>query len=223
MKIISKFHDYYDPIAKTKGVDTLIQYRRETDTYQDHETQKFVESLDLPSVMGQGHNPYDISMTIIGFCGKIYPCMKYEEYTKTAYSSPMISKTQYYYDIPTIDALIKGRKTHSRWSWMSRYRNKDYKETLKSQALYDRFMSYRAPVVRFGITPGQPWVVVNPQLKEINFARCVDPFTAFQEIEMYISGVLGAPTKPMVQISDKHRLLAHGFDAKTSFRKAKSK
>ena len=42
---------------------------------------------------------------------------------------------------------------------------------------------------------------------------------AFQEIEMYISGVLGINNKPTVEISDKNKIVGRGFDLKYSFRK----
>ena len=45
-----------------------------------------------------------------------------------------------------------------------------------------------------------------------------DAVTAFQELDMWMSGALGMPGAPMVEIDDKYRMAKHGMD-KWSFRK----
>ena len=62
-------------------------------------------------------------------------------------------------------------------------------------------------------------LVTNAQLKDFQFAKMKDPFTAFQDIYMYISGVLGVDAKPMVQISDKDLAHKRGHGGKYSFKK----
>jgi len=59
-------------------------------------------------------------------------------------------------------------------------------------------------------------------LKQYAFARMADPFTAFQEIQMYISGVLGTNENDMVQISDTDMRDAKGHD-NMSFKKYPTK
>ena len=61
--------------------------------------------------------------------------------------------------------------------------------------------------------------VTNPVLKERGFARKYDPFTTYQKLEHFISGVLGGQSPKMVEIADIDRLVGHGFDKKMSFRK----
>lgn len=56
------------------------------------------------------------------------------------------------------------------------------------------------------------------QLKPFRFYKVKDSYTAFQELDMYISGVLGQQAKEMVNISDKDRIYQHGFDG-YSFKK----
>lgn len=58
-------------------------------------------------------------------------------------------------------------------------------------------------------------VEINPILKDLDFAGVVDPFTAFQEISMFLSGVLGINEPEMIEISDKHKRDAKGFDDKS--------
>jgi hypothetical protein len=56
-------------------------------------------------------------------------------------------------------------------------------------------------------------------LKDIEFQRVLDPFTAYQELDQWISGVLGQNPEPD-EVSDKVKIQQHGFDS-WSFRKHK--
>lgn len=58
---------------------------------------------------------------------------------------------------------------------------------------------------------------INSPLEKYNFAKVKDPFTAFQEISMYLGNQLTHVEEP-IQISDKDMLVEKGFDIKTSFR-----
>lgn len=61
-------------------------------------------------------------------------------------------------------------------------------------------------------------VVTNQCLADMEFYCVTDPFTAFQELSMYISGVMGGRSPRTVEISNNDRIAKHGFD-KWSFRK----
>ena len=50
----------------------------------------------------------------------------------------------------------------------------------------------------------------------------MDTFTAFQEIQMYISGVLGTGEKEIIEVEDKYKIPQHGFN-KWSFRREPTK
>ena len=65
------------------------------------------------------------------------------------------------------------------------------------------------------------WRVNDDTLKDVDFVKVMDPVRAFQEISMWIGGVLPRPGPPMVQITDPEvRLAKRGFD-RWSFRKEK--
>lgn len=61
---------------------------------------------------------------------------------------------------------------------------------------------------------------VNPfTLRRIGFAHALNPYTAFQELSMWISGVLGGTSPEIVTIKDDRTLIeGHGFDNRFSFR-----
>jgi hypothetical protein len=65
----------------------------------------------------------------------------------------------------------------------------------------------------------QLWNFNMDGLKRLHFYTAIDPYTAFQELSMYVGGVLPRNPNPMVEITDeKVKVAKHGFD-KWSFRK----
>lgn len=62
---------------------------------------------------------------------------------------------------------------------------------------------------------------INTHLDKIDFVKIFDPYSAFQEIEMYVSVVLGIDSQKTIEVSDKSKIESHGFDYKYSFRKDK--
>jgi hypothetical protein len=64
-----------------------------------------------------------------------------------------------------------------------------------------------------------PKVVLNPCLVDGGFAQFLDPFSAHTEIEQFLSGVLGVPSPPTIEVSNDVKIVKAGFDDKTSFRK----
>ncbi len=64
-------------------------------------------------------------------------------------------------------------------------------------------------------------IVYNASLKELEFFRLFDPYTAFQEISMFLGG-LAVPLKEIPQVPDKIMVGIKGFD-QWSFRKLPGK
>lgn len=65
------------------------------------------------------------------------------------------------------------------------------------------------------------WVANSDGLSNIGFQSALDPYTAFQELAMWVGGTLATNGPNTVTITDdKVKIAKHGFD-KTSFRKAK--
>jgi hypothetical protein len=58
-----------------------------------------------------------------------------------------------------------------------------------------------------------------PDLKKYGFAKALDPYTAYQELSMWVGGVLCGQSPAVVEITDDKTILeGHGFDNKISFR-----
>lgn len=64
----------------------------------------------------------------------------------------------------------------------------------------------------------EAWRVNSDELRTIEFVRVLDPWSAWQEISMFVGGVLPASSRRMVSIDGTTRLEKHGFDRVTSFR-----
>lgn len=65
------------------------------------------------------------------------------------------------------------------------------------------------------------WQINPPTLKDVEFFKVMDAYTIYQELEMWIGGVLPNAGRPMVTISDHDKVGKHGFDPKWSFRRHK--
>ena len=65
-------------------------------------------------------------------------------------------------------------------------------------------------------------LISNPKLFEYNFLKMIDPYTLFQEIQMYVGGVLGNNEPNIIEVSDDVKIASHGYN-KWSFRNTPKK
>ena len=83
----------------------------------------------------------------------------------------------------------------------------------------DVFRYFDAPIIVVFTSNGATRAVVNERLNKFSFARVVDPFTAFQELSMFIGNNLAHVNDPDdLVMTDVQRAASKGFD-KWSFRK----
>lgn len=231
MRIKSNFKDYYDGIQRTI-LDTNCLYLRETE---------YIEQYDV--WRGVRDDKYDITMShcTVGVAGKFYKFVQI--------GSPM-TNYEYFYNINSLDKgveklLSKDRVDYYynnkyRWGNPDRKFYKEYLETpysvgvnstkVEGKSGYDIFTHFKVPVFTFGIygmnleqyiSNTNYKVVLNPSLKNIQFFKVMDPVTVFQEIYMFLSGVLAGNNPEIPKVSDDDLITAKGFD-KWSFRKEPS-
>lgn len=201
MLICSRFFDYYDSI-KAFGIDKTVVYNRKK------EEMIFKAGPHMYST--HYYNEPFKGTRIIGFCGKLYPLLQ------------------------TKNALIYDKKVALEIIGKSGYYRRDidacFSEDLKNPALLKIFVDKHTPVFIYGDcldgnykAGNSRQLIVNPKLKDWGFQSVKDPVTAFQDIYMYISGVLGIDAPEMVKISDKEMAKKRGHDGKFSFRKPPGK
>lgn len=219
MIIISKYHDYYDD-SIGYGVDKSIVYMRK---------QKEIELSNndlirkrLLNIIGDENNiSYRIGNDtirpfFIGFCGKIYRGYAYSPYSRNINRSNNI----YGFEQSSFPEHILNEKAREEYSF-TRKQHTSLEEILKNNVFLKenvKFFQDNKVVSFFFEDSYNSTYIINPNLSEFNFQKVIKSVDAFQEISMFISGVIGAGEKEMIVISDKERAIKHGFDNK-SFRK----
>ena len=164
---------------------------------------------------------------VIGFCGKLYLGWKFIYEIKEF--DPELG---YQRDVEKEDIIFgyENAKDHLK----DTYWTKKLEDHIKYVVEYDPINIFReinAPIFVFDsgidfrhnyINSQDSQFIINPNLKKYEFYKVVDAFTAFQEIQMFISGVLGIGEREIIEVEDKYKIDQHGYD-KWSFRKESGK
>ncbi len=241
MLIISKHRDYYDGVAGTTGIDKTIVYERhETVIENGNEFPKIFNHKN--HVFGKSYrdNPFqslssfkikremkkmyqDYNYFIVGFCGKLY--IGWKLYSIIESERKVMTTITYEFD--QIKTLLTSQ---------SYYGNlEDNVKMILNYDILPLFRELNAPVFVYDyyhfdksyqdVQKGYIYhnkndrFCINPVLKDYDFGKVFDAFQVFQEIQMFLSGVLGSREKDIVVIEDKYKIEQHGFDKKWSFRK----
>ena len=125
---------------------------------------------------------------------------------------------------------IHERDPKDKW-YMRREVNKplaEYFEVKHDPTLYNTMADNKIVIMRCELTDhidlihntSRFWYINGVGLDSIEFYKVMDAYTLYQEIDMWVSGVMVSAGRPMVKISDKDRIHKHGFDG-WSFRKHK--
>ena len=239
MRIISDFHDYYDA-SQSLGHDPTVIYLRK-------KKEILIEDFPFPTLRYYKHtwhyrswdrDIYRIEPYIIGLCGKIYAVI---EMTVNKY--PVGEAIEYCYSIEEVDAFIEE---HCRKKDIDKFRKNKWKARVSIRddfkKFFDEVEEKREDFGNIFVEHGVPIFVAldgnmgyfrynsrnksilnaNEQLKRFKFVRIFDVYTAFQEIEMYLTNI-AVPAKEMPKVPDVLNAESHGFDKKYSFRKDPSK
>jgi hypothetical protein len=225
MRIIDnrKKKDYYD-IGQNLGHDDSIVYLR---NFQE----KFLNRI---GTYEKFYDPF-----VVGFCGNLYPAVRLVnsnyDYKKLTHNTVI----SFCYNIEDVDKFVQ---THCDKKEIENYEDKkivklsggriyyhhglnkcimiDYFKKSKEiyKRLQDKFVQYNCPIFVYDYKH----LYINPILNDFHFYKVFDAYAAYQEVAMYVGGVLLSKTNPIPEVSDQIRLESHGFD-KHSFRKDKSK
>lgn len=201
MKIVSNFHDYYDSIQGTIFDKDVIYLRKEVGI-GPWESWKYNRYFN-----------YGKDSIIVGFAGKIYRGLRcvVEKRNIIKYLWSW-DKAKEFLDEHKFDYTIGPYYDYERVSkdWFGEVNIPQHKEL---------FFKYNVPI--FGIGFPEYDIILNPCLKNVDFAKILEPYTAFQQLYQYMCNQ-ASPEKPIPAIDDKTLAEAKGFD-KFSFRKEKSK
>ena len=229
MRIFSKFHDYYDAVQNT-GFDNTVKYMR-TES-EEHKVKIHDSQWTLPHI-DSSLTTLEMGRYFIGFCGKIYQMLKLTHESKFKCPRP----TAFCYSVDDVDKFIQANfKRRSVESYFEKHRKNDWRWVGGDRnAMVEFFAAKVMPYPKF-FEKGPIFVAsshhysryfnnyefemkYNTCLKPIEFYRVVDPFTAYQELQMYLANI-AVPQKPMPIVPDILKAETHGFN-KFSFRKDK--
>ena len=246
MRLVSKFHDYYDGAIRTSVSDRSFVFVR-----------KYEElGADRVQMIRFGYNKGKIDRMfeggLIGFCGAIYPFVCVTDHKGRIGDLDYEATHEYFYDLDElleIYPMDEDDSKYSKYHWFGKKKLGRLKEwfhdgtvtvwhgnhysACNDSALKKIFTDHR--IAYFGILPygakeaayhrgaisvNQELVQIYPILKDVQFYRKFNPYTAFQTIEMYLTNELVKPDEINIVIPDKLKAQSKGFD-KWSFRKMK--
>lgn len=219
-----KKHDYYD-IGMGLGHDDSVVYVREP---RDIVLNKWGRD-DVRSMVFQ-----DI---YVGFCGKIYPA--YQIWTADKDRKTPGSVKTICYDIADADKVVEtyfdkvdaehyhtAAKPYRYYSFLDPTTRRALELGFQKQKEHyyanktSLFTEYNCPI--FVIDPPRNQIHINCLLKPWEFYKVFDPYTAYQEVSMFVGGVLLSHVNPVPDIPDDTMRDIKGFD-KWSFRKEPTK
>lgn len=251
MKIISKFKDYYDGAKAGFFDDSLVFKRKneKVDFPTTHNTDmlQYKNILMTDDFHTKDFGKVIHKTGIIGFCGKMYPYY-YSEWCEN--KNPSALSTTHYIrlferDSENLDELLVGgfdvnaKPMYYRYkdelltkeaihSWLTTGlypRPKQYREESKAlTGLFDHLFQELGVVyfhINYWTLSYKKEIEIHPILTDLDFMRQVDPFTAYQEIELFIGNTLNPPANPDVPVGDD-KVVSHskGFNSE-SFRAEK--
>lgn len=160
-----------------------------------------------------------LSTVRVLFCGKLYRGVTF---------TPLTGKKRvYFWDKETLQRFLEPEGLQFRpytraRSWFERWRDEQLDEFFQPLDHTDWAIKNRVTIAvkEDHDRISTPWSIDTDQLKDFQFQRKFDSFTAFQMLSEWTMNLPRNPN-PMVEITDdKVKIAKHGFD-KMSFRKEK--
>lgn len=234
MRIISNFQDYMDGV-QVYGMDKTITWKRVTKEIDRPDKFRIPKKCGLPMphyLRGSFWWGEKIPVRgILGFCGKLYPVylligsddMPIEGFSTAKNFFAYVERLKQEDYNSGLEPYARVRKRNMRWYELgSVFTQPDIEYVFgNTKEDLDIFTEVGVPVFLsyfvFCKAPGVNKFILNPCLKELGFQSKVEPYTAYQELSMFIGGVLANNQDPPDVISDELKAHAHGFD-KRSFR-----
>ena len=234
MRIISKFHDYYDS-CKKYDLENFPIYNREKKEIileQKFSFDKKLSLIDLLpktsiSIRRYSNASMSVKAILIFFCGKKFIGYKLSRTYSGLMVKPSLDKICY--TIEDIEEFIQHAEDidqkdfYSTKNHFGYFNHRIVKEILSKNGEtfnLDLFSEHKSPVIYLKNLDirNEFKLTINPNLKDLEFFKVYNAFTAYQEINMFVSGILSKPEKEMPVISDKLKAQSKEFN-EWSFRK----
>ena len=236
MRIISKFRDYYDS-AQGHGVDPGLIYRRSTRKHNpEGHLWKYAEIRKIGLKSPVHYCKLDVKGHLVAFCGKLFPVWKcgndwcwtadeVGEYLKRVRKSDSLSidEREWIDDFDEVTRYKCDLEDEHRFLSVSRVDIGGFVTQFKGMTVEPEIhREYDSPVLLLLFT--HDWgfkdieLVADPCLNEIRSYTQLEPFTAYQEIAMFLVIELAQPDiAPQTVGDDKTIAQSKGFNEQ-SFR-----
>ena len=239
MRIISKYKDYYDS-ASGFGVDTSVVYSRQEKMLDGRsDSQDYQQYNDILAACEKMthrdhfqnmyiHSNYD--RVYVGVAGKIYVGLKFRvqpEHGKEVTLFEVIDEDRPWDEIfawtpenltdKQLDTSCRkepwviNQKGNTPREWFTNNATNRVVENIDLFTKHD-MVSFVALDTEVRASRGGPRVYVDPRLLDFGFQRLMDGFTLFQEISMFVTGVLATKDQMTYVPTDKELLYARGHD-----------
>lgn len=202
MKIISKFRDYYDGMARY-GIDDSLMFIRKSEVTQELIHRDILK--DFP-VMYTNAVIFSIAGIFVPAIATDYEGWDLEDHKpiKLAFSKE------------ELDVLAKDSSRYR----IDYFRGRDKEAVFRMKELpipkkahIEMFWDFKA--TNTGITFKRR---TNPRLLDFGVESVVSPYDIHQNLMQLLANESN-PERPMLPIDDRVRIQQHGFDTKISFRK----
>lgn len=221
MRILSKFKDYYDSLSNLGGHDDSIIY---------HRVEEEFNNVKFPGFFPFNKNDSQEIITVI-FCGEIHFCIHiFEKKIFDKGTNKWVVSDEIFewdnikewedcwwgkHDKKDVESNIKYSQRHRWW----RFKSFDDFKRLYERDFTEYNLRYKSPILLFRDSRSLPrdYMIKNPKLQDFQFAKAVDPYTAFQKLENFVDTHFTRKVD-MTEVSDDDRYFMKGFD-KWSFRK----
>jgi len=228
MRIYSKFTDYYDS-ARGYGIDPNAFYDRST-IDMEAGCKPLLDLIYTHAPMGpRYYNRTGVEHFTVVFCGKVYYGVKLismsQDKLHVGYFYDVESFYEYYVD--NVDTIESSTPSYYRTfqyaknpkEYYRKYFDRSVDQTRIIEAL--RSSDILRPVVYIESKErNRRLITIDPILRDIEFFKVVNSYEAFQEISMFVSGIMGGQSPELVRLSDNDLIKKRGFD-KQSFRTRK--
>lgn len=196
MRIISPFKDYYDYYSKLYGEDNAVTYNRQPFTIkQSEQFNKLLRPVHKDVLVTRYSSLLNHSFTYLVVCNRVYSCVGGKIISADEYKRLFLD----YYRNIGMKSNYRGGEEYPQLTELSRFLNAPVYEVRSENRSYDLYLNVP--------------VLANTGIK-------TSPGKMYTDIYYFIANVLrnSPDSSPPVEIGNKDRIVAHGFDLVSSFR-----
>lgn len=243
MRIVGKgTRDYYDS-CMGHGQDEQLCYVRNPESH-DIDSDKYKRAISHKAITNKyttsarwgvetklttkNHELW-VTSGLVGFCGIVYPFVQViKKWNQTSCYQP--DEVSYFYDEPSLVKYLKSKGWSAKnytdkkfYYWSQSMTKRVVDKFFEQHVSNDFFFDLGQPVYAVMDVGYTKEFVENPCLNDLQFYKVFDAYTTFQEISMYLGGVLGQAHPPIIEISNEDMAKKKGFGHKYAFRKEPTK